>query len=31
MDILEYNKNAWDNEVKKGNEWTIPVNHETNR
>jgi SAM-dependent methyltransferase len=25
MDIREYNRTAWDNEVKKGNKWTVPV------
>jgi SAM-dependent methyltransferase len=25
MDLLEYNRRAWDAQVKKGNEWTIPV------
>jgi ubiquinone/menaquinone biosynthesis C-methylase UbiE len=29
MNITEYNKNAWNNEVKNGNKWTIPVDHET--
>jgi SAM-dependent methyltransferase len=29
MDILKYNKKAWNSEVVKGNEWTIPVDHET--
>lgn len=28
MDILKYNSNAWDNEVKKGNKWTMPVSSE---
>lgn len=25
MDILEYNKNAWDKEVAGGNRWTVPA------
>jgi SAM-dependent methyltransferase len=25
MDIRKYNSAAWDNEVKKGNKWTVPV------
>lgn len=25
MDIRKYNQIAWDNEVKKGNKWTVPV------
>ncbi len=29
MNIREYNRFAWDNEVKKGNEWTLPVSTET--
>jgi hypothetical protein len=29
MDIREYNREAWDHEVKKGNKWTIPVSAET--
>lgn len=29
MDILEYNSRAWDRQVEIGNEWTIPVTHET--
>lgn len=28
MDILKYNRDAWDNEVKIGNKWTIPVSSE---
>jgi len=28
MDIRKYNQIAWDNEVKKGNKWTIPVTSE---
>ena len=29
MEIREYNRRAWDSEVDKGNEWTLPVNTET--
>jgi SAM-dependent methyltransferase len=29
MDIREYNRDAWDGEVKKGNKWTVPVSAET--
>ncbi len=29
MDIRQHNRLAWDNEVKKGNKWTIPVTPET--
>jgi SAM-dependent methyltransferase len=29
MDIREYNRQAWDREVKRGNRWTIPVSAET--
>ena len=25
MNILEHNRAAWNNEVRKGNQWTIPV------
>lgn len=25
IDVTSFNKNAWNNEVEKGNEWTIPV------
>ena len=28
MDIRKNNRNAWDNEVRKGNRWTIPVSTE---
>ena len=28
MDILEYNKKAWDHQVTSGNRWTIPVTPE---
>jgi len=28
MNIREYNRLAWDNEVRKGNEWTVPVSTE---
>lgn len=28
MDIREYNRGAWDNEVERGNEWTVPVSPE---
>ncbi|HEX8846135.1 MAG TPA: class I SAM-dependent methyltransferase [Pyrinomonadaceae bacterium] len=31
MDIREYNKNAWDNEVESGNEWTQAVRSEVIR
>ncbi len=27
-DILEYNSKAWDSQVEKGNEWTVPVSPE---
>jgi SAM-dependent methyltransferase len=29
VDIREYNRMAWDREVERGNEWTVPVNSET--
>lgn len=29
MEIRKYNRRAWDNEVDKGNEWTLPVSTET--
>jgi SAM-dependent methyltransferase len=29
MNIREYNRTAWDNQVKQGNEWTVPVSTET--
>jgi SAM-dependent methyltransferase len=29
MNIREYNRDAWDREVKRGNKWTIPVSAET--
>ena len=29
MNIREYNRDAWDREVKKNNRWTIPVSAET--
>ena len=28
IDILEYNRLAWDKEVERGNRWTIPVSRE---
>jgi SAM-dependent methyltransferase len=28
MDIREYNRKAWDKEVERGNEWTVPVSPE---
>lgn len=28
IDILEHNRLAWDKEVERGNQWTIPVNNE---
>jgi ubiquinone/menaquinone biosynthesis C-methylase UbiE len=28
MNLLEHNRNAWNEEVKKGNKWTIPVTKE---
>ncbi|MEE8413078.1 MAG: class I SAM-dependent methyltransferase [Dehalococcoidales bacterium] len=28
MDIQAYNRAAWDREVKKGNQWTVPVSRE---
>ncbi len=28
MDILEYNRQAWDKEVERGNKWTVPVSSE---
>jgi len=28
MDIVEYNRNAWDHEVDQGNPWTLPVTSE---
>lgn len=28
MDIREYNRDAWDKEVERGNEWTVPVRSE---
>ncbi len=28
MDIVEYNRRAWDGLVERGNAWTIPVSHE---
>lgn len=28
MDIIKYNKVAWNHEVKRGNKWTVPVNSE---
>jgi SAM-dependent methyltransferase len=28
MDIRKHNRIAWDNEVKKGNKWTVPVSSE---
>jgi SAM-dependent methyltransferase len=29
LDILAYNRAAWDREVERGNEWTVPVGPET--
>ncbi len=29
MDIRKYNRTAWDNKVKQGNKWTVPVSAET--
>jgi len=29
MDIREHNRSAWDQQVKTGNEWTVPVSPET--
>jgi SAM-dependent methyltransferase len=29
VDIREYNRMAWDREVERGNEWTLPVSSET--
>ena len=29
MDIREYNRMAWNKEVERGNQWTVPVNEET--
>lgn len=29
MDIREYNRKAWNQEVERGNKWTIPVNPQT--
>ena len=26
MNIREYNRMAWDREVERGNQWTVPVN-----
>ena len=28
MDVVEYNRGAWDREVEKGNPWTVPVGPE---
>ena len=28
MDVIKYNKAAWNHEVKRGNKWTIPVSSE---
>jgi SAM-dependent methyltransferase len=28
MDVLEYNRRAWDAQVELGNEWTVPVSHD---
>ena len=28
IDVTAFNKNAWNKEVEKGNEWTIPVSPE---
>ena len=29
IDIVQFNKRAWNNEVRQGNPWTIPVSEET--
>ncbi|TWU30307.1 hypothetical protein Pla144_10930 [Bythopirellula polymerisocia] len=29
MDIAKYNQFAWDQQVRKGNRWTVPVSEET--
>ena len=29
IDIVQFNKRAWDNEVRQGNPWTVPVSEET--
>ncbi|MGI2335440.1 MAG: class I SAM-dependent methyltransferase [Dehalogenimonas sp.] len=29
MDICEYNRKAWDHQVKSGNKWTVPVTEDT--
>ncbi|MBA3425680.1 MAG: class I SAM-dependent methyltransferase [Rubrobacter sp.] len=29
MDFREYNREAWDREVERGNQWTVPVDGET--
>lgn len=31
MDIIEYNKAAWNHEAKQGNKWTVPVSSEVVR
>lgn len=28
MDIVDYNRQAWDRLVERGNEWTVPVSHD---
>lgn len=28
MDIIDYNRSAWDREVERGNKWTVPVSPE---
>jgi hypothetical protein len=28
MDVRGYNKEAWDREVERGNQWTVPVGPE---
>ena len=28
MDIRKYNRSAWDQEVDRGNKWTLPVSDE---
>jgi hypothetical protein len=28
MDILAYNRQAWDRQAEKGNRWTVPVGPE---
>lgn len=28
MDVRGYNQEAWDREVERGNQWTVPVGHD---